>query len=62
MASGMLNADIRLALPRDFCYFYIMRALKIFLYIAGGGLLLSFLIGGGVYFYLTRNLPTLNVL
>jgi penicillin-binding protein 1A len=39
-----------------------MRILRVLLYITGAGLLLALLSGGGIYYYLTKDLPSLNAL
>jgi penicillin-binding protein 1A len=39
-----------------------MRILRVLLYITGAGLFLALLTGGGVYYYLTKDLPSLNAL
>ncbi len=39
-----------------------MRVLKTLLYITGAGLLLSLVAGGGTYYYLTKDLPSLNAI
>lgn len=39
-----------------------MRVLKTLLYITGAGLLLALVVGGGTYYYLTKDLPSLNAI